>query len=278
MVAEAVAPITGAEAIGRAFTAARVDGRAALIPYAVAGYPDPDRSVAVALAAIDAGADLLEIGLPYSDPLADGPTLQRASQVALAAGTTLDRSLSILDRVRAKRPDVPLVTMGYCNQVLGGRDGAGVLRRLGSAGVSGLILADLTPDEGADLERSAAAEGIALVYLVTPTTTTERRAAITARSQGFVYAVSLTGVTGARGTLAPGLPRFLASVKTVSPVPVAVGFGISRPVHVRRLAPLIDGVVVASALIDAQGPDGSGVERMSSLVRALREATRRPIS
>jgi tryptophan synthase alpha chain len=273
MVAEAVPLVEGASVIRRAFASARQEGRIALIPYAVAGYPDPDRSVDVALAAIDSGADLLEIGLPYSDPLADGPTLQRASQIALRAGTTLDHSLAIIERVRTRRSDVPLAAMGYVNQLLGGRDGPAVLRRLGSAGVSGLILADLTPDEGAPLEAKAADAGLALVYLVTPTTTAERRAMIANRSGGFVYAVSLAGVTGARRSLAPGLAGFLRSVRAVSPVPMAVGFGVSRPAHVRRLAPLVDGVVVASALVDALGPEGTNLGAMSSLVASLREAT-----
>ena len=130
----------------------------------------------IALAQIDAGADLLEIGLPYSDPLADGATLQRASTVALRHGARLDDSIELVGRIHAARPDTPLVAMGYVNQVLGGRDGATVLRRLGEAGVSGFILADLTPDEGAELEAEAARHGIGIVYLVAPTTPVERRA------------------------------------------------------------------------------------------------------
>lgn len=267
--------VRGGAAIAAAFRSAAADGRAALIPYAVAGYPDADGSVAVATALIDAGADLLEIGLPYSDPLADGLTLQRASRIALAAGTSLDRSLGIIERVALARPGVPLVAMGYVNQLLGGRDGGDVLRRLGAAGVSGLILADLTPDEGAELEADAAGHGLVIVYLVAPTTTLERRAMIASRTGGFLYAVSLAGVTGARRSLPRGIGAFLAQVRSVSPVPVAVGFGVSRPEHARRLAPLADGVIVASALVDALGPDGRDIDRMAALVRSLRDATRR---
>jgi len=271
-----VAPRTaGGERIAAAFARAHADGRAAFIPYAVAGFPDPARSEAVALGIIDAGADLVEIGLPYSDPLADGATLQRASRAALLAGTTLDRSVELVTRISAARPQIPVIAMGYVNQVIGGRDGSSVLRRLGAAGVSAMILADLTPDEGAELEVEAASHGMSIIYLVTPTTTPERMRMIASRSGGFLYAVSLAGVTGARRSLPPGVVRFLSGVRAISPVPVAVGFGVSRPAHARRLAPVADGVIVASALVDSLGPDGSDLPRMTGLARELREATRR---
>jgi tryptophan synthase alpha chain len=268
-------PVVGPVRIRAAFEAASRHGRAALIPYAVAGYPDAETSLAIALAQIDAGADLLEVGLPYSDPLADGATLQRASAVALRHGAHLDDSIELVGRIHAARPDVPLVAMGYVNQVLGGRDGASVLRRLGEAGVSGFILADLTPDEGAELEAEAASFGIGIVYLVAPTTPVPRRSYVASRSQGFLYAVSLAGVTGARTRLPPGVRGFLREVRSVSPVPVAVGFGVSRPAHARELAAVADGIIVASALVDALGPDGRDIERMATLVRSLREATAR---
>lgn len=264
---------SGAARITAAFEAATSVGRAALIPYAVAGYPDAETSLRIALALIDAGADLLEIGLPYSDPLADGATLQRASAIALRNGARLDDSIALVGRIHAARPDTPLVAMGYVNQVLGGSDGATVLRRLGEAGVCGFILADLTPDEGAELEAEAARFGIGIVYLVAPTTPRERRAYVASRSQGFLYAVSLAGVTGARKQLPRGVGRFLRDVRAVSPVPVAVGFGVSRPAHARQLARVADGIIVASALVDALGPDGRDVERMAALVRSLAEAT-----
>ena len=166
----------GAQRIAAAFARAHDEGRAALIPYVVAGYPDTETSLAIALAAADAGADLLEIGLPYSDPLADGATLQRASQVAIRSGATLDGSLRLIERIGAARPDLPLVPMGYANQVLGGGDGDAVARRLAGAGAAGLIVADLTPDEGAPFEAVARAVGLAVVYLVAPTTPPPRRA------------------------------------------------------------------------------------------------------
>ncbi len=264
----------GAHRIAAAFARARADGRAALIPYIVAGYPDADTSFAAALAAAGAGADLLEVGLPYSDPLADGATLQRASGVALAAGATLERSLRLIERIGAARPDLPLVPMGYANQVIGGGDGEAVAKRLAGAGAAGLIVADLTPDEGAPFEAVARAAGLAVVYLVAPTTPPARRAAVAARSGGFLYCVSLVGVTGARTSLPASVGRLVKDVKAVSPVPVAVGFGVSKPTHVRAIAKAgADGVIVASALVDALGPDGRDLAALGRLVGELRRAT-----
>jgi tryptophan synthase alpha chain len=266
----------GARRVAAAFAGARAAGRAALIPYVVAGYPDADTSLTVALAAADAGADLLEVGLPYSDPLADGATLQRASGVALAAGATLERSLRLIERIGAARPDLPLVPMAYANQVLGGGDGEAVARRLAGAGAAGVIVADLTPDEGAPFEAVARDVGLAVVYLVAPTTPRARMARVAARSGGFLYCVSLVGVTGARSSLPSTVGRLVREVRAVSPVPVAVGFGVSRPAHVRAIARAgADGVIVASALVDALGPDGRDVTAMAGLVGRLVAATRR---
>ncbi len=246
----------------------------ALIPYVVAGYPDAETSLEIALAAADAGADLLEVGLPYSDPLADGATLQRASGVALAAGATLERSLRLIERIGAARPDLPLVPMGYANQVIGGGDGEVVAERLARAGAAGLIVADLTPDEGAPFEAVARAAGLAVVYLVAPTTPPARRDVVAARSGGFLYCVSLVGVTGARTSLPASVGKLVTEVKAASPVPVAVGFGVSKPAHVRAIATAgADGVIVASALVDALGPDGRDLAGLSTLVAALRDAT-----
>jgi len=266
----------GGRRIGAAFATAARGGRVALIPYVVAGYPDAETSLRIALAAADAGADLLEVGLPYSDPLADGATLQRASGTALSAGATLEASLRLIERIGAERPDLPLVPMGYANQVLGGGDGEAVARRLVGAGAAGLIVADLTPDEGAPFEAVARAAGLAVVYLVAPTTPPARRAEIAARSGGFLYCVSLVGVTGARAALPKSVGRLVRDVKAVSPVPVGVGFGVSRPAHVRAIVKAgADGVIVASALVDALGPDGRDVDRLARLVTELRAATAR---
>lgn len=264
----------GGRRIREAFAAARADGRVALIPYVVAGYPDADTSFAAALACIDAGADLLEVGLPYSDPLADGMTLQRASAAALHAGATFARSIELVARIAAARPNAPLIPMGYANQAIGGGDGREVAAALAKAGAAGIIVADLTPDEGAPFEVVAREAGLAVVYLVAPTTAPDRRRRISERSGGFVYCVSLVGVTGARASLPPGVGRLIAEVKAASPVPVGVGFGVSRPAHVRGLARAgADGVIVASALVDALGSDGREVEALGRLVASLRSAT-----
>jgi tryptophan synthase alpha chain len=264
----------GAKRIAGAFAKARSEGRAALIPYVVAGYPDAETSLAIALAAADAGADLLEVGLPYSDPLADGATLQRASGVALGAGATLEGSLRLIERIGAARPDLPLVPMGYANQVISGGDGTAVAKRLAKAGAAGLIVADLTPDEGTTFESVAREVGLAVVYLVAPTTPPERRIQIARRSGGFLYCVSLVGVTGARTALPKSVGKLVRDVTAASPVPVAVGFGVSKPEHVRAIATAgAAGVIVASALVDALGPNGRDIDALAHLVRRLRAAT-----
>lgn len=263
----------GAARIQAAFSSANAQGRVALVPYVVAGYPDADTSFEAALACIDNGADLLEIGLPYSDPLADGATLQRASSAALKAGATFDASIALVRRIAESRPRVPLVPMCYANQVIGGGDGRAAAKRLADAGASGIIVADLTPDEGAAFERVAGDAGLAIIYLVAPTTPPERRSMVAERSGGFLYCVSLVGVTGARTSLPRDVARLVKEVRAVSPVPVGVGFGVSQPAHVRALAKAgADGVIVASALVDALGPDGRNVEALGTLVRSLREA------
>ena len=266
----------GARRIAAAIGRAAADGRAALIPYVVAGYPDRETSLEVAMAAVDAGADLLEVGLPYSDPMADGATLQRATHAALLAGATLDGSVELVRSIAAARPGTPLVPMCYANQIIGGGDGLAVATRLAEAGASGVIVADLTPDEGVRFESVAREVGLAVVYLIAPTSTPARRREVAARSGGFLYCVSLVGVTGARTSLPPSVKGLVAAAKTDSPVPVAVGFGVSKPAHVQMLVQAgADGVIVASALVDALGPDGRDVAALASLVSELRAATGR---
>ena len=266
----------GARRIAAAFERVAAQGRAALIPYIVAGYPDRETSLAVALAAVDAGADLLEVGLPYSDPLADGATLQRATHAALRAGATLDTSVELIRAISSARPEIPLVPMCYANQVIGGGDGRAVAARFAEAGASGVIVADLTPDEGASFEEVARDVGLAVVYLIAPTSTPARRIEVARRSGGFLYCVSLVGVTGARTSLPPSVKGLVTAAKAGSPVPVAVGFGVSKPAHVQMLVRAgADGVIVASALVDALGPDGRDLPALASLVGELSAATGR---
>jgi tryptophan synthase alpha chain len=266
----------GATRIARAFANAREDGRAALLPYVIAGYPDHETSLRVALTAIDAGADLIELGLPYSDPLADGATIQRASTAALRAGATFDRSIALMGELHRARPDTPIVPMAYANQVIGGGDGGPVARRLVDAGASGVIVTDLTPDEGGPFEAVARETGLAVVYLVAPTTPPARRAWVASRSGGFLYCVSLVGVTGARQSLPTTVGRLIRDVTAVSPVPVVVGFGIGRRSQAHAVAKAgAAGIAVGSALVNALGEDGRDVESLARLMRELRAGTRR---
>jgi len=265
---------TGSKRIERAFAAAGDAGRIAFVPYVVAGYPNQDASETIALAALDAGADLIEVGLPYSDPLADGVTLQRASTAALAHGQTLDASLDLVERVASKRPEKPVLVMGYVNQFLGPRGGPAIAARLAAAGASGAIVADLTPDEGQPLEDAFEHAGLALVYLVAPTSSADRIEMISGRSGGFIYCVSLTGVTGARQRGPGKIATLVHRIKASSSLPVAVGFGVSRPEHVAAVARTgADGVIVGSALIDALGPNGDDIDRFSALCGSLANAT-----
>jgi tryptophan synthase alpha chain len=265
----------GSHRIGHAFNAAREHGRIAFAPYIVAGFPDVDSSIRVAIAALDSGADLLEIGLPYSDPLADGVTLQRASAAALANGASLDKSLDVVEAVTRARPDKPVLVMGYANQFLGPRGASAIASRLATAGAAGAIVADLPPDEGAPLEGAFTSHDLALVYLVAPTSSPDRVALIGERAGGFVYCVSLAGVTGARRTGPRNLGALVARVKKSTPLPVAVGFGVSKPEHVRAVTRAGgDGVAVGSALIDALGPDGRDEAAFMKLCADLAGATR----
>lgn len=264
----------GSRRIGQAFAAAKEASRIAFAPYVVAGYPDVATSERLVIAALDAGADLVEIGLPYSDPLADGVTLQKASTAALAKGATLDGALDMVERVAHARPDKPVLVMGYANQFMGRRGERAIATRLAAAGAAGAIVADLPVDEGAPLEAAFEEKGIALVYLVAPTSSAERIKLIGERSGGFVYCVSLTGVTGARRRGPAKLGALVSRIKDRSPLPVAVGFGVSRPEHVRVVAATgADGVAVGSALIDSLGPDGRDEASFSELCIALASAT-----
>jgi tryptophan synthase alpha chain len=266
----------GAASIAAAFGGSAEAGRLAFIPYVVAGYPDLSTSEQIALAALDAGTDLLEVGLPYSDPLADGVTLQRASSAALAAGTTLDSAFALIERLAAKRPSKPILAMGYANQFLGRHSPASIAERLASAGAAGAIVADLTPDEGEPLEHELRERGLALVYLVAPTTPRERVRMIARRAAGFVYCVSITGVTGARRRGPRDSGALVRRIKAETALPVAIGFGVSRPDHVRAVARTgADGVVVGSALVDALGDDGRDVARFTDLCKGLARATPR---
>jgi tryptophan synthase alpha chain len=257
---------TGVDRIAAAF--AGHGKQAALMPYLMGGYPGLDTSTDAGLAAADAGADLIELGVPFSDPLADGPVIHAAATEALAAGVTLHRVLGLCERLAARLPVVLLV---YTNVVLTAGPERFALRAA-SAGASGLIVPDLPHDEAGDLRAACDAEGLALIPLVAPTTTAERIGEIGAVARGFVYTVSLRGTTGERTELARGLEDTVARVRSATTAPVAVGFGISTPAQARAVAAIADGVVVGSRLVRAAGEEGP--EAVGSLVAELAEALR----
>jgi tryptophan synthase alpha chain len=243
---------TGIDRIAAAFSSH--GKQAALMPYLMGGYPDHDTSVDAGLAAVAAGADLIELGIPFSDPLADGPVIHAAATEALARGATPHGVLRVCERLSER---VPVALMVYFNMILAAGPETFALRAA-SAGAAGLIVPDLPHDEAAELRGACDAEGLALVPLVAPTTTPGRVARIGADARGFVYTVSLTGTTGERNALAPGLAETVDRVRAASNVPVAVGFGISNADQARTVAQLADGVVVGSRLVRAAADGGAG--------------------
>ena len=232
---------------------ARIEGafasnrkRAALMPYLMGGFPDLDTSRRIGEAYVDAGADLIELGVPFSDPLADGPSIHAAATAALRAGVTVD---GVLEVGRALAQRVPVALMCYANLVLArGADAFAV--RLADGGIDGLIVPDLPSEEAAGVLAACDAAGVALIPLAAPTTTEDRMARIGAQARGFLYTVSVTGITGERKDLAADLPATVARAKAATDVPVAVGFGIGTPEQARQAADMgADGVIVGSRLV-----------------------------
>ena len=271
--------VRGHEAITRAFRAARTEERAALVPYLAVGYPTLEISLELADAAISGGADMLELGIPFSDPLADGPAIQQATQAALDQGATLKDCLETARRLRQRRPTIPLLFMGYVNPILAYGEDAFV-RACVEAGVDGLIVPDLPPEEAETLEESCRAAGLALVYLVAPNTPRERAEMICRRATGFVYLVSEAGTTGVRDRLPDHLPEFVARIRTLTNLPIALGFGISTPEHAAAVARIADGAIVGSAIVTrCKDPDpATSVRRFVEALRAavIREVDLRP--
>jgi tryptophan synthase alpha chain len=256
--------MTGVEHIQDAFT----KGRPAFMPYVVLGYPDRESGLAVVRTLVEAGADLLELGVPFSDPLADGPTIQAATQKSLENGTTLKDCLAQVGELRRQGVGTPALLMGYINPILAyGLDRFVI--DAATAGVDGLIVPDLPPEEAADLETLCGACGLALVYLLAPTSTHERIKLVAEKSRGFIYLVSLTGVTGARSDLPPDLADFVTRVRAQTDLPLAVGFGIGSGEQARAVAQLADGVIVGSALVKRAG---ESPERLRELAVELRAA------
>jgi tryptophan synthase alpha chain len=237
--------------ISRAFAKAKASGRAALVVFVEAGDPDltATRRLLPALAA--AGADVIELGIPFSDPLADGPVIQRASERALASGTTLPGALALVSDLRAAGFEAPVVVFSYANPILAMGE-AGFVRGARAAGADGVLVTDLPPEEGRGFASALKSAKLDPVYLVAPTSSGERIRRAGALSKGFLYVVSRAGITGARAALPDGLPALVARVREQVPrLPVAVGFGVSTPEQVRAVAALADGVVVGSAVVAA---------------------------
>lgn len=252
--------------IASIFQTTRAKNEIALIPYVTAGYPTVEGSLDFIAAAEGAGADAIEIGLPFSDPVADGPTIQFASQKALEAGFRLR---PFLEGLTSRRPGCPLVVMTYLNPLLALR--ADMFALLSRAGVSALVIPDLPAEESAALSDEAARFGIDIVLLVAPTSSDERLRAIGSASRGFVYVVGVVGTTGARSAADPELPRILDRVRATTSLPLVAGFGLSEPGHIQAIAQHADGAIVGSRLVNAirQGED------FAALIRSFKKATRR---
>jgi len=266
----------GLEHIAAAFASAKEDGRAALMPYFTLGYPGPATSLDIVEAIAQAGADLIELGVPFSDPLADGPTIQHSTQVALEQGVNVAQCIEMVANLRDRGVTQPLMLMGYVNPILA----FGVERFVADAteaGADGFIVPDLPPEEAAEIEAACQAHGLALVYLLAPTSPPERVELLASHTTGFLYLVSLAGVTGARDALPPHLAEFVHQVRAVARTPLAVGFGISTPEQAHAVGQLADGVIVGSALIRAAGQSTDPVRAAANFVHDLRAALEQQI-
>jgi tryptophan synthase alpha chain len=235
-----------------------------LVIYVTAGHPDPERSLDLLRAVEGAGADVIEVGVPFSDPMADGPVIQASSQRALSHGMTFDKVLDLIERARLT---VPVVLFSYLNPVLAA--GPDALDRAARAGAHGILVTDLPVGSDLPLEQRFAAGPLAFIRLVAPTTPSERMAYIAKHGSGFVYLISRLGVTGAHADLPPDLPETVARLRTATDLPICVGFGVSTPAHAASVARIADGVVVGSAVVKAAE---QSVEKAAALVRELRAA------
>jgi tryptophan synthase alpha chain len=269
--------------ISKRFAELRASGELGIVAYITAGDPSLDATHKFVLALAEAGADVIELGVPFSDPLADGPTIQRASERALKAGTTLAGVLDLVRRIRQSTPpanEVPLVLFSYYNPILqmGHEKFAS---SAASAGADGVLATDLTPEESDDYRRILAAHHLDTIFLGAPTSTDKRLAKIAACSSGFLYLISRTGVTGAKDSLAEDLPALLRRVRRSTNLPIAVGFGISQPGHVSVLGGLADAAVVGSALvaeIETAKSVSAAVTALRAKVTNLKEAGRHGLS
>jgi len=266
--------------ISRRFDALRRSGELGLVAYVTAGDPTLDTTEAIVPALAEAGADVIELGIPFSDPIADGPVIQRASERALRSGTTLAGVLGLVHKIR-QRSDVPLVLFSYYNPVLQ----MGVERfgdAAAAASADGVLITDLTPEEAGSYRQAMAARGLDTIFLGAPTSTDLRLVRVAESSTGFLYLISRTGVTGVREALPEDLPALVRRARAITSLPLAVGFGISLPGHVSILGGLADAAVVGSALVaeierapSAERAVAAVAERMRSLKQAARQGLSR---
>ena len=255
------------------FKSTTENGRSALSMYVTAGYPNLDASYSVIKSAIDAGVDIVELGVPYSDPLADGTTIQNASAAALVNGVTLQDCIDLAVLLRAACPDTPIVLMGYYNPFL--QYGIENLsKECGLAGIDGIIVPDLPPEESDILQGALNLHGLDLIYLLAPTSEPDRVQEVIKRTTAFIYCVSVTGVTGARSTIEAGGLELVRQVKQATKFPVALGFGISTPSHVREASTVADAVIVGSAFVDKinNNLEGDLPKLIAAYVAELKEA------
>ena len=259
--------MSGLDRISEAFRRSRP----AFMPYVMLGYPTREESLDVVRGLVQAGADLLELGVPFSDPLADGPVIQAAAQRSLENGTTLQDCLAMTRQLRREGIDTPALLMGYLNPLLA----YGPERLAGDAaeaGLDGFIVPDLPPEEAEEFGRLCQANGLAFIYFLAPTSTPERIRLVARRARGFVYLLSVTGVTGARQSLPAYLDGFVQRVRTETDLPLAVGFGIQNGAQARAVGRLADGVIVGSALVRCAGRSLGEVEALATEIKsAMRE-------
>lgn len=243
-----------------------------LVVYLTAGDPDLDTTYAIALAAIDNGADVLELGVPFSDPLADGPVIQRASERAVARGVRLTDVLGLAKKIRAARPQAGLVLFSYLNPVV--RVGmADFCRQAKEAGIDGVLLTDMIVEEAAEYLAAMRANGLQPIFLAAPTSPDERLKAIAENSQGFVYAISRTGITGTQNTMTNDAGDLVPRIRKFTQLPIAVGFGVSNASHVAAVGQFADAAVIGSAIVRLieETPAAEAAQAVGNFIRALRE-------
>jgi tryptophan synthase alpha chain len=258
----------GAGRLAQRFAALRAEGRKALVCYATAGHPTREASIAVLHALQEGGADVVEVGVPFSDPMADGPVIQASSQCALDGGTTLD---GVLDIVREAALDIPVVLFSYLNPILAG--GPDVLRRIRAAGCDGLLLTDLPVGADPEREQWVAESELAFVRLVAPTTPADRMREISDRGDGFVYLISRRGVTGLRDDIPDDLAPTVTRLRNATSLPICVGFGVSNPAQARAVSSLADGVIVGTAVVRAADQGSDAVLELTRSLRAALDTT-----